>query len=129
MGVIIFLLVKGTMPFLNADENDYYYSKIISGDIDTYFAEVDNSNSLSPEFRDLISKLFSYDASKRPSIAEIRAHPWLQLGENRSVEETKTCSVIANVDEYRINTKELTRFKLKEMRRSKLEAEMPSVAH
>ena len=90
------------MPFLNADEDDYYYSKIISGDIDTYFAEVDNSNSLSPGFRDLISRLFSYDAGKRPSIAEIRAHPWMTLQENRSEEETKTCSLTASVDECRL---------------------------
>lgn len=41
VGVILFLLVKGTFPFLNADEEDFYYSKIISGDFDTYFAWVD----------------------------------------------------------------------------------------
>lgn len=37
IGVILFLLVKGTFPFLNADEEDFYYSKIITGDFDAYF--------------------------------------------------------------------------------------------
>lgn len=59
MGVILFLLVKGTFPFLNADEEDFYYSKIISGDVDTYFAWVDKENTLSAEFKDLVWRLFS----------------------------------------------------------------------
>ena len=54
VGVILFLLVKGTFPFLNADEEDFYYSKIISGDVDAYFEWVDKDNTLSEEFKDLI---------------------------------------------------------------------------
>jgi len=38
IGVILFLLVKGIFPFLNADEEDFYYSSILSGDADAYFA-------------------------------------------------------------------------------------------
>ena len=59
IGVILFLLVKGTMPFLTADENDFYYSKLVSGDIATYFEQVDKNNSLSSEFKDLVARLFS----------------------------------------------------------------------
>lgn len=68
IGVILFLLVKGTFPFLNADEEDFYYSKIISGDVDTYFEWVDKENTLSAEFRDLVIRLFSTQGSKRPSL-------------------------------------------------------------
>jgi len=32
---------------------------------------------LSDEFKDLILKMFSYDGSKRPTIDELKAHPWL----------------------------------------------------
>ena len=53
IGVILFLLVKGTFPFLNADKEDFYYSKIISGDVDAYFEWVDKDNTLSGEFKDL----------------------------------------------------------------------------
>ena len=98
IGVILFRLVKGTKPFLNADENDYYYSKIVSGDIAAYFASVDINNSLSPEFKDLIAKLFSKDASERPSIAEIKSHPWMTFDAIRPSEETKTCSSSLNPD-------------------------------
>ena len=33
---------------------------------------------MSPEFKDLILRMFSYEGNKRPTIAEIKAHPWLQ---------------------------------------------------
>ena len=86
------------MPFLTADENDYYYSKIASGDIATYFEYVDKNNSLSSEFKDLVVKLFSKDPSKRPSIAEIRGHPWMNIDKNRDPEEAKTCNNNLNTD-------------------------------
>ena len=98
IGVILFLLVKGTMPFLTADENDFYYSKLVSGDIATYFEQVDKNNSLSSEFKDLVARLFSKDASKRPSIAEIRSHPWMNIDANRDPEEAKTCNNNLNTD-------------------------------
>ena len=68
IGVILFLLVKGTFPFLNADADDFYYSKIMAGETDTYFEWVDKDNSLSPEFKDLIIKLFAPQGSQRPSL-------------------------------------------------------------
>jgi len=112
IGVILFRLVKGTKPFLSADEDDYYYSKIISGDIAAYFESVDKNNSLSPEFKDLVARLFSNDASERPSIAEIRSHPWMSLDVVRPTEETKTCTTSLNSDKNESNNfvKELTRF-------------------
>lgn len=88
LGVILFLLVKGTFPFLNADEEDFYYSKIIAGDVDAYFAWVDKDNTLSAEFRDLTWRLFCPQGGERPSLSEIRKHPW--LNEIRQSEETKS---------------------------------------
>jgi len=78
VGVILFLLVKGTYPFLNADEEDFYYSKIISGDADTYFAWVDKEQTLSSEFKDLIWRLLSPQSTDRPSLEDMRNHPWLK---------------------------------------------------
>jgi len=83
IGVILFLLVKGTFPFLNADQEDFYYSKVIAGDADSYFEWVDKDHTLSKEFRDLVWQLFNPKGSDRPSIEEIRAHPWM----NGRVEE------------------------------------------
>lgn len=33
---------------------------------------------MSDEFKDLIIKMFSYDGSKRPTLAEIENHPWMK---------------------------------------------------
>lgn len=68
IGVILFLLVKGTFPFLNADEDDFYYSKILSGDVDEYFKWVDKENTLSAEFKDLVIRLFAPKGGDRPSL-------------------------------------------------------------
>lgn len=115
IGVILFLLVKGTFPFLNADNEDFYYSKIISGDVDTYFEWVDKDNTLSGEFKDLITRLFAQQGAKRPSIQEIREHPWMTMNVVRAAEETKTCNgEIANSDKYSTISKqfEVTRYQL-----------------
>lgn len=42
---------------------------------------------MSDEFKDLILKMFSYDGKKRPTIEELRNHPWMQVPYN--VKETK----------------------------------------
>jgi len=39
-----------------------------------------NGGNLSAEFKDLILAMFSYDPEKRPTIDQIRAHPWLNNG-------------------------------------------------
>jgi len=92
VGVILFQLVKGTFPFLNADEEDFYYSNIISGDADTYFSWVDKDNILSAEFKDLVWSLFCPSGDDRLSIEEIRAHPWMNMNKNfiKPAEEMKT---------------------------------------
>jgi len=52
---------------------------IINGKLDTYWSKV-GGNNLSSEFKDLILKMFSYDGSKRPTVDELRTHPWMQKG-------------------------------------------------
>lgn len=48
----------------------------MTGQVDTYFEKV-NGNGLSADFKDLITRLFSYDGSKRYTIEELKSHPWL----------------------------------------------------
>jgi serine/threonine protein kinase len=49
---------------------------LTTGQTDLYFQKT-NATGLSAEFKDLILALFSYDGAKRPSISQIRQHPWL----------------------------------------------------
>lgn len=78
-GVILFIIVQGIFPFKEAKKDEYFYSLLLKGDFDTYWKKT-GGQGLSSEFKDLILKLFSYDGKQRPSVAEIRAHPWMKGG-------------------------------------------------
>lgn len=60
LGVILFIIVQGIFPFKEARKEEYFYSLLLSGQIDTYFAKV-NGTGLSAGFKSLILSLFSYD--------------------------------------------------------------------
>lgn len=75
-GVILFIIVQGIFPFKEARTNEYFYNLLSTGQHDLYFNKT-NATNLSMEFKDLIVALFSHDASKRPTINQIRQHPWL----------------------------------------------------
>lgn len=77
LGVILFIIVQGIFPFKEARKEEYFYSLILTGRLDTYFSKV-NGHNLSEEFKDLILRLFSYDGNLRPTTEQIREHAWMQ---------------------------------------------------
>ena len=76
MSVILFIIVQGIFPFKEARKEEYFYKLLLDRNYDTYWSKV-NGHTLSPEFKDLVLKLFAYDGNDRLSIEEIRAHPWM----------------------------------------------------
>jgi serine/threonine protein kinase len=58
--VILFIIVQGIFPFKEAKKDEYFYKLIMTGDLDTYWRKTGGQN-LTPEFKDLIIKMFSYD--------------------------------------------------------------------
>jgi serine/threonine protein kinase len=82
IGVILFIIVQGIFPFKEARKEEYFYNLLLTGQIDTYFSKV-NGHGLSDEFKDLILSLFQYDGDRRPTLQDIKAHPWMnQAGFN-----------------------------------------------
>ena len=79
VGVVLFSLVRGLFPFGEAKSSDYWYSLIRQGNFDQYFSRLDTKGNLSPEFKDLITAIFTEDGERRPTIAQIKAHPWMQM--------------------------------------------------
>jgi serine/threonine protein kinase len=77
-GVILFIIVQGIFPFKEAKKDEYFYNLIINGKLDQYWQKVGGQN-LSPEFKDLILQMFSYDGSKRPTVETLKNHPWMQM--------------------------------------------------
>lgn len=86
-GVILFILVLGIFPFQEARKDDYFYNLVLTGKLSTYWKKV-GGEQLAPEFKDLILKMLSYDANKRPTIEELKAHPWFNKPYN--VKETRS---------------------------------------
>jgi serine/threonine protein kinase len=79
--VILFIIVQGIFPFKEAKKDEYFYNLIINNDLETYWKKTGGQN-LSPEFKDLIIKMFSYNGKNRPTIDEIRSHPWMTGNHN-----------------------------------------------
>lgn len=73
--VILFIIVHGIFPFKEARKEEYFYNLLLTGQTDLYFEKV-NGKNLSPEFKDLMLRLFSYDPANRPSISQLSQHPW-----------------------------------------------------
>lgn len=76
-GVILFIIVQGIFPFKEAKKDEYFYNLILQGKLETYWKKV-GGQSLSEEFKDLILSIFSYDPKKRPTLDQIKNHPWMQ---------------------------------------------------
>lgn len=76
VGVILFIIVQGIFPFKEARKEEYFYNLLLTGQYELYFNKV-NGEGLSSEFKDLILALFSYDGDKRPTIEQLKNHPWV----------------------------------------------------
>ena len=66
----------GSKPFDYATPDDHFYSLIKQGEIETFF-KYSQASHLSAEFKDLIVNMLAYDGRQRPTIDEIKAHPWM----------------------------------------------------
>ena len=76
-GVILFIIVQGIFPFKEAKKDEYFYNLLLTGKFEQYWKKTGGQN-LSNDFKDLILKMFSYDGKKRPTIDEVKNHPWMQ---------------------------------------------------
>lgn len=81
MGVVLFTLIVGYFPFSTADLKDQFYTFLLQGErdangINSAYWETLKASDLSYDFKDLMQKIFSMDGDKRPTLEEIKNHPW-----------------------------------------------------
>ena len=58
VGVVIYILVKGQFPFIEATPEDFYFKMLAEGNFDKYWQTV-NADALSDEFKDLILRILT----------------------------------------------------------------------
>lgn len=78
LGVSLFVLVTGKMPFKHALTDDPYYKEIVKGDFENYWDKLKGKvPNVSKEFKELFFSIISYDPKSRPSLEELRKSKWM----------------------------------------------------
>ena len=78
LGVIMFVLVTGCLPFRMDIPNDQFYCCIVKGDYEMFWKK--QHFKLSESFMQLFNNMIAFDPIQRPSIAEIKESEWLREG-------------------------------------------------
>ena len=76
LGVTLFVLVTGHLPFLLPVPNDILYRHIFCMDYVSYWRK--RNIKVSPNFMELFDNLVAFDPAQRPSISEIRQSKWMK---------------------------------------------------
>ena len=89
VGVIMYILLTGTPPF-NGEEDDSILRAVSNGKYDT---TLESYKALSPEGKDLISRLLKYNPSDRITAKDALTHPWFNTKEFKNISRVNTISV------------------------------------
>lgn len=88
LGVTVFVIVTGKMPFKQAVIDDIYYKEIVKLNYEGYWSKLSlKIQELSDDFKQLFNMLVSYDPCIRPTIDEIKRHPWILTFDNTTSKE------------------------------------------
>ncbi|CAE7682626.1 CIPK11 [Symbiodinium sp. KB8] len=75
--VILFIMVAGFPPLAVAQRGDWWFDRIVNRQWVHFWKAHERSMTFSPEFKDLLQRMFAYDSSKRATVAEVLSHPWV----------------------------------------------------
>ena len=76
LGVTLFIIVTGNLPFILPLPNNSLYHYITVGDYNSYWRK--RNIKVSSSFMELFNNLIAFDPSQRPSISEIRQSKWMK---------------------------------------------------
>ena len=78
LGVVLFEIITGHIPFQVAKYKDWWYNKIIKKDYELFWKAHESNNKFNEEFKDLINKMLCFEPTDRPNLYEIQRHKWLE---------------------------------------------------
>ncbi len=76
LGITLFVLVTGCLPFKMAVPNDSFYQYFVKSDYVEFWRK--RMVNVSPSFMELFDNMVAFDYSQRPSISEIRESTWMK---------------------------------------------------
>ena len=88
VGVIMYIMLTGYPPF-NGEDDDSILKSVSTGKYDT---TLDTYQSLTPNAKDLITRLLKYNPSDRITAKDALAHPWFQTNEFEKIYRVNTIS-------------------------------------
>ena len=97
LGVIIYVMLHGVLPFLHEDLN-LLFEKIMTAQ----FSFKENEVALSTEVKDLLSLILVPDSSRRLSLDEISAHSWFTDSIRPAFDQQLTNLDIPNKNHFRM---------------------------
>jgi len=80
LGVVLFILCAGILPFEKAALNDKWYGLFLSNSEKLWNSWSKMGVNLSAELKELLTACFSKDPNKRPSLSEIVGSRWMSAG-------------------------------------------------
>ena len=75
--MVLFALTNGLLPFTEARRDERFY-RALQISSKKYWSMV-NGNALTVEYRDLFEKMMFHDPDTRPTLKEIKEHPWMKM--------------------------------------------------
>ena len=105
IGVIMYIMLMGTPPFYGEDDDEILKSVTVG----KYDTKLSTYKQLSPNAKDLISKLLKYNPSERITAKDALMHPWFKTSEFTNSYRVNTLRIsdanlmIKNLENYKSN--------------------------
>ena len=100
IGVIMYIMLVGTPPF-NGDEDDDILRAVSIGKYETSYPQY---QSLSPEAKDLITKLLKFNPTERITAEDALKHPWFNTEDIKRIDyldDNTIRQMLSNMEKYK----------------------------
>lgn len=91
-GIILFIMFTQHPPFTRAEPSDPFYRLLCANRVDLFWKahsknKPNGAEFFSEDFKSLITAMLAFDPSQRPSMEEVKAHPWFNDSNVATLEE------------------------------------------